>query len=196
MGFVSEYIYGFLMLFVVVDAIGNAPLFYYFTRGLDPCRRVRAIRFSIVVATLILLVFLVLGDVILSYLGITINDFRIAGGVILFIYAVLGLLGHSLAEEISGEEIAVVPLATPLLAGPGAITVVIYLKYTLGFTVTLVSLVTNMLLAWILLEIGDRLLRFLGKYGSIVLSKIMAILLAAYAVAMIREGILELLTNI
>ncbi len=191
----NEYVYALLMLFVVLDAIGNAPLFYYFTKEMDCVRRARTIRLSIIVASLILFLFLLVGDLILKYLGITVNDFRIAGGVILFIYAVLGLLGHSVAEEISGEEIAVVPLATPLLAGPGAITVIIYLKYSIGFLVTLYSLLTNMFIAWILLELGGRLLNLLGRYGSIVLSKIMSILLAAYAIAMIREGIIEL-TNI
>ncbi len=178
-----------LMLFVVLDAIGNAPLFYYFTQRMDPPRRRRTIRLSLVVAGAILLFFTLLGDIILSYFGITVNDFRIAGGIILFIYAVLGILGHSAAEEVKGEEVAIVPLATPLLAGPGAITVVIYLKYSMGLAIALTSLFTNIVLAWIMLESGDKLLSLLGRYGSIVLSKIMAILLAAYSIAMIREGI-------
>ncbi len=192
MVYVNELVRAVLMLFVVLDAIGNAPLFYYFTQHLDPGRRRRTIRLSIIVASTILLIFIVTGDLILSYFGITIDDFRIAGGVILFIYAVLGILGHSVAEEIRGEEIAIVPLATPLLAGPGAITVVIYIKYSMGLVTALLSLLINIVLAWLMLECGDKLLNLLGHYGSIVLSKIMAILLAAYAVAMIREGIMHI----
>jgi multiple antibiotic resistance protein len=188
--FGDELLRGFLMLFIVLDALGNAPLFYLFTKDFEPWKRVRTIRKSIVIATLILLFFGLLGDYVLEYFDITVNDFRIAGGVILFIYAVLGILGHSEAEVVKGEEIAIVPLATPLLAGPGAITVVIYLKYSMNAVITVLSILGNMAVAWALLENGGRLLEYMGKQGSIVLSKIFAILLAAYAVSMIRVGIL------
>ncbi len=189
MDFMDQLIKGILMLFIVLDAPGNAPLFYFFTKDLEPWRRIRTIRKSIVIATIILLFFAFAGDYVLSYFDITVNDFRIAGGIILFIYAVLGLLGHTEAETVKGEEIAVVPLAMPLLAGPGSITVVIYLKYWAGLPVALISILVNVVIAWVLLENGGRLLELLGKQGSMALSKIFAILLAAYAVAMIREGI-------
>ncbi len=189
-GMINQLISGILMLFIVLDAPGNAPLFYFFTKDLEPWRRTRIIRKSIIVATLILLFFAVLGDYVLTYFDITVDDFRIAGGIILFIYAVLGILGHSEAEAVTGEEVAVVPLATPLLAGPGAITVVIYLKYSMNLPIALVSIAINMVIAWPLLENGGRLLDLMGKQGSIVLSKIFAILLAAYSIAMLRMGIM------
>ncbi len=183
-----------LMLFVVLDPLGNAPLFYYFTKDMEPQARVKTIRTSIVVASIILVMFAVLGEAVLSYFGITVNDFRIAGGIVLFIYAVLGLMGKTLAEEVSLEDVAVVPLAMPLLAGPGAITVVIYLRYVAGLHITLLSIAVNMVLAWLLLENGEKLLRLLGKRGSIILDKVMSILLAAYATAMIREGIIQVVS--
>ncbi|ABN69400.1 multiple antibiotic resistance (MarC)-related proteins [Staphylothermus marinus F1] len=190
---VYQLVSAILMLFVVLDAPGNAPLFYFFTKDMEPWKRIYTIRKSIIVAAFILLLFGLFGDYILLYFDITVNDFRIAGGIILFIYAVLGILGHTTAEEVSGEEIAVVPLATPLLAGPGSITVVIYLKYSMGLLLTMLSIAINMIIAWILLENGGKLLQLLGKQGSTVLSKILAILLAAYSVAMIREGIISLI---
>ena len=186
---IEELIMATMMLFVVLDAPGNAPLFYFFTKDLEPWRRVEIIRRSILIALGILLFFVFAGDLVLKYLGITVNDFRVAGGIILFIYAVLGILGHTAAEEVSSEDIAIVPLATPLLAGPGAITAVIYIKYSMGLDIALTSLALNMVIAWLLLENGEKLLALLGKQGSTVLSKILAILLAAYAIAMIREGI-------
>ncbi len=186
----NEIIQASLTLFVVLDAPGNAPLFYYFTKHMDYGRRRYTIRLSIVIAGMVLLVFILLGDLILSYLGVTMNDFRIAGGAILFIYAVLGLLGHSAAEEAGGEDIAVVPLAMPLLAGPGSITTVIYIKYLMGIWVALISLGINLVVAWILLENGEKMLRLIGRRGGVVVSKIFAILLAAFAIAMIREGVL------
>jgi multiple antibiotic resistance protein len=187
----GELVAAILMLFVVLDAPGNAPLFYFFTRDLDEYRRIATIRKSVLFASTILLIFGLIGDLVLLYFDITVDDFRIAGGIVLFIYAVLGILGYSPAQEARGEEIAVVPLATPLLAGPGAITVVIYLKYSVGLLVTIVSIIVNMLIAWLLLENGGRLLAMFGRSGSMVLSKIFAILLAAYAVAMIREGVVN-----
>lgn len=195
MDVMDQLITGMLMLFIVLDAPGNAPLFYFFTKDLEPWRRIRTIRKSIVVATIILLFFAFAGDCVLSYFDITVNDFRIAGGIILFIYAVLGLLGHTEAEAVKSEEIAVVPLAMPLLAGPGSITVVIYLKYWAGLPVALISILVNVVIAWVLLENGGRLLELLGRQGSTALSKIFAILLAAYAVTMIREGVTLLMAQ-
>ncbi len=184
------------MLFVVLDPPGNAPLFHYFTKDLDSTSRVRTVRMSIIVATIVLTFFAILGEAILNYFGITINDFRIAGGVVLFIYAVLGLLGKSLAEEVSLEDVAIVPLAIPLLAGPGAITAVVYLRYVAGLHITLLSIAVNMVLTWILLENGEKLLRVLGRRGSTALDKVMSMLLAAYAVAMIREGVEGIIASI
>ncbi len=187
----EELLTAILMLFVVLDAPGNAPLFYFFTSHLDPSDRVKIIRKSVMVAFLILLFFALVGDLVLKYFNITVDDFRIAGGTVLFIYAVLGLLGKTPAEEVKGEELAVVPLATPLLAGPGAITAVIYLKYTLGLVIVLVAIIVNMIIAWLMLENGEKLLSMMGRSGSLVLSKIFAILLAAYSIAIIREGIMS-----
>ena len=185
-----------LMLFVVLDPPGNAPLFYYFTKDLEARARIRTIRTSIVIASIILLLFAICGQALLNYFGITVNDFRIAGGIVLFLYSVLGLLGHSLAEEVREEDVAVVPLATPLLAGPGAITVVIYTRYVAGLFITLITIAINMVIAWVMLENGERLLRLLGRKGSRILEKIMSILLAAYAVAMIREGMTAILRGL
>ncbi len=183
-----------LMLFVVLDPPGNAPLFYYFTKDMEPRARSKTIRTSIAVATGILLLFAIAGQALLSYFGITVEDFRVAGGIVLFIYAVLGLLGHSLAEEVRGEDVAVVPLAIPLLAGPGAITVVMYSRYVAGLAVTVAAIILNVIIVWALLESGEKLLRLLGRQGSTALEKIMSILLAAYAVAMVREGIAQMLS--
>ncbi|NPA96531.1 MAG: MarC family protein, partial [Crenarchaeota archaeon] len=77
-----------------------------------------------------------------------------------------------------------------------AITVVIYLRYVAGLPITLASIAINMVAAWLLLENGDRLLRMLGRRGSVILDKVMSILLAAYAIAMIREGITHIVAGI
>ncbi len=181
-----------MMLFVILDPIGNAPLFFMFTSDLPEGERRRTIMMSVVVASFILLCFAVAGDLLFDFFGLTLYDFEIAGGTVLFIYAVLGLLGKMEVEEVATESLAVVPLATPLLAGPGAITTVIYIKQAMGFAYAFTSIAFNSIVALILLLNGERLLRLLGRNGAVALSKIMAMILAGIAVAIIREGLVGL----
>lgn len=184
-----------LLLFIAVDPLGNAPLFYGVTSALPGTTRRRIIRRSIKAAFVILVVFALLGDVFLKYFGLTLADFRIAGGIILLIYGVAGILGFTEATMIKkpeeAESLAIVPLATPLLAGPAAIATVLYTKATIGLASTLASILINTAIAYAMLMNSDRLMERLGENGAIALSKIMAILLAAIAVSMIRGGIEE-----
>ncbi|MDH5816307.1 MAG: MarC family protein [Candidatus Nezhaarchaeota archaeon] len=191
-----QYVTAFIMLFVVLDTVGNVPIFYSLTEGLDVKERRRTIQNSVIIAGIILLFFALGGGVLLEFFHVSIDDFRVAGGAILFIIAVEGLLGRVEAMKIKPEHLAVVPLATPLLAGPGSISLVIYLVnvgYGLGPTIT--SIVANVIIAWIVLTYCDVVSRILGRNGSLVLSRIMALILAAIAIAMIREGIMNILTS-
>lgn len=193
--FLHQCLTAFIMLFVVFDAVGNVPIFYSLTEGLEFKERRRTIRNSVVIAGVILLFFALGGGVLLDFFHVSVDDFRIAGGAILFIIAVEGLLGRVEAMKIKPEHLAVVPLATPLLAGPGSISLVIYLVnagYGLGPTIT--SIIANVIVAWIMLTYCDVVSRILGKNGSLVLSRIMALILAAIAIAMIREGVMNILT--
>jgi len=184
-----------LLLFIAVDPLGNAPLFYGLTSSLPSSKRRSIVKRSIRVAFAILVIFTLVGDAFLQYFGLTIADFRIAGGIILLIYGVAGILGFTEATMIKEprevESIAIVPLATPLLAGPAAIATVLYLKATLGVAAALTSVIINTIVTYIMLMHSDRLMEAMGENGAIALSKIMSILLAAIAVAMIRGGIEE-----
>lgn len=189
-----QYLTAFIMLFVVFDAVGNVPIFYSLTEGLDLKERRRTIQNSVIIAGVILSFFALGGGLLLDFFRVSIDDFRIAGGAILFIIAVEGLLGRVEAMKIKPEHLAVVPLATPLLAGPGSISLVIYLVnagYGLGPTMT--SIIANVVIAWVTLRYCDVFSRILGKNGSLVLSRIMALIIAAIAVAMIREGVMNIL---
>ena len=137
------------------------------------------------------MVFALGGKLILDFFHISVDDFRIAGGLILLIVAIEGLLGRVEAMKIKPEQLTVVPLATPLLAGPGSISIVMYLmEGGYGVAPTMVSIVANVALAWAILTYSDKVFRVLGKNGSLVFARIMSFILAALAVAMIREGIL------
>jgi multiple antibiotic resistance protein len=186
----QQYFTAFIMLFVVFDALGNVPIFYSLTEGLEFRERRRIIQNSVIIAGAILLFFALGGRLILDFFRVSLDDFRIAGGTILFIVAIEGLLGRVEAMKIRSEQLAVVPLATPLLAGPGSISLVIYLmEVGYGPGPTLMSIVTNVAVAWVILTYCDVFFKVLGKNGSLVVARIMALILAAIAIAMIREGV-------
>ena len=188
----QQYFTAFIMLFVVFDALGNVPIFYSLTEHLEFRERRRIIQNSVIIAGAILLFFALGGGLVLSFFRVSLDDFRIAGGAILFIVAIEGLLGRVEAMKIRSEQLAVVPLATPLLAGPGSISLVIYLMEAgYGPGPTLVSIAANVVAAWGILTYCDVFFKVLGKNGSLVIARIMALILAAIAIAMIREGVLS-----
>ena len=181
------------MLFVVFDTIGNIPIFYSLTKDMEERERWRIFTKSLVIASSLLFFFMIFGWGFLAYYGITLDDFRIAGGILLLIIAVQEVLGRVEAQTIESEDIAVVPMATPLWAGPGSIYTVIYLTALYGYLPTLISILLNALVALILLRISDTLLSKVGKNLIMVLSKLMGLILAVIAVSMIRQGVLNLL---
>jgi multiple antibiotic resistance protein len=188
------YIQGFVILFIIFDPIGNIPLFHSFTASFDEESKRRIVNHSVMIALLILIFFAVGGVLILSIFSISINDFMIAGGILLFILSIEGLLGREEARWLDREDITVVPLATPLMAGPGAIYTVIYLmRPPYGPAVAFVAMIGNVVLQWLLLVYSDKVLRLIGKTGSTIISRIMAFILSAIAIGMIRQGLVAII---
>jgi multiple antibiotic resistance protein len=180
----------FVLLFAVMDAIGTVPIFIGLTKGFEDHRR-RIVRQAIVISTAILVVFALFGWLIFEIFGITINDFRIAGGIILFVVAVDHLRGgDSRSKGLEPSDIAAFPLATPLLAGPGAIsTVIIISAEPYSPFLALVVVLLNALLAYAILSGSDWVGRFLGPNGTNALSRITALLIAALAVSFVVTGV-------
>ena len=179
-----------VMLFIIMDPLGNAPLFFAYTRTLSSAARRKIICISVYVATGLLVFFGLFGQPFFRFFGVTLSDFRIAGGIILFIYGVIGILGRSDIERIEEpESLAIVPFATPLLAGPGAIATVIYTRYNWGLATTMFSIFVNAVIALALLLMGERILRVIGKNGSLLLVRLFSMILAAIAISMIRQGV-------
>ena len=187
---IYEFIQPIILLFIVMDPIGNAPLFYVLTKDLSAKERRNIVNYSVFVAIIILLIFALVGDLVMDYLGVTTNDFKIAAGLVLLIYSILGFLEARPAPKYDKKSLAIVPLATPLLAGPGAIASVIYIKYTWGLYVAIVSTIIASTISLLILHTGQFLDRVLGKNGTLILDKIMMLLMAAYAISIIRSGIL------
>jgi len=182
----------FVPLFVAMDSISTVPILLSLTHELTDKKRKSVIRSALVTALGLGLVFIVVGKGIFLFLGITVNDFLVAGGLILFLLAAKELVVGKMfeAQASAGEDvIAVVPLATPLVVGPAVLTTLLILTDQYNIFMVTFSFIVNLLISWLLFAQANRLVRILGNGGVLALSKIFALLLAAIAVSMIHRGI-------
>lgn len=186
-----QFLLSFTAIFVALDVIGTLPLYAGMTQGLQRAHRRRILNTSVFVAFCVALVFLFLGTHIFEFLGITLSDFRVAGGIVLLLISLADLVGRHEVESRGTGSTGVVPLAVPLITGPGVLTTLVLQVGNAGYLITIAALVVNYALAWWMLQSSDRVTRFIGKDGTVVLSKIASLLLAAIAVAMIRGGVLD-----
>ncbi len=182
-------------LLVIVDPVGNVPTFLVVTRGRDQRARQRLAGQAVILASVVLAVFALAGSQILGYLGISIPALEVSGGLLLLIVA-LELLtgrGNSIGATEEGISVAVVPLATPLIAGPGAIAAVLVLARRAtspGPAFALAgALVVTMAILYVTLRYATGLVRLLKESGIALLSRIFGLLLAAIAVQLVAEGV-------
>jgi multiple antibiotic resistance protein len=175
-------------LFIIIDPIGLIPVFMSLTHDLTGEVRTSIFRRAFFVAFVFLLLFALAGTGILTLFGITINDFKIAGGILLLIIA-LRIINEAHYGQETGRAIGVVPLAVPLLAGPGAITTTIVLLGSYGLWITLAGLVISFALTYLIFRFVNLFFRLIGKTGADVVAKIMGMLLAAIAIQFIRQGL-------
>lgn len=189
---IKIYLLAFIPIFFAIDIIGTVPLFVGLTESLTDRQRVRLLRTAVFTAALSALIFIFLGKLLLRGLGITIDDFKVAGGILLFILSVYLLLPNKSRVSFGhgpDDDIGIFPLAIPLITGPAVLVTSIMLVDTYGLTATLLSLSLNMLLAYGMLRISGRLVQMLGESGVRAFSKITYIFLAAIGVMITREGI-------
>lgn len=179
----------FIPIFVTVDAIGVLPIFVSLTQGLDRQEKSKIIFQSVLTATSVAIGFIFLGKAVFRFLGITIGDFMIAGGTILFCIAIMDLLLPGKQRRRPSENPGAVPIGTPLIVGPAVLTSILIIMDIYGFTITLFAVIPNILLAGVIFFFSDKLLAIIGQTGTRALSKIMALFLAAIGVKMIRKGL-------
>ncbi|MDD2709668.1 MAG: MarC family protein [Verrucomicrobiae bacterium] len=185
---VEKFLMAWIPLFVAVDPIGLAPFFLGVVQGVEPGRSRKIARQAILTAALVVVGFMFLGEFVFRALGITVADFQIAGGLILLVLAVRDMLGRGGEKEILGEDFGVVPLGLPLIAGPATLATVLMLMHSVGLGMTLLSLGVNLVLVALVFWYGERLAGWIGMTGLRAFSKIIALLLAAYAVNMMTRG--------
>jgi multiple antibiotic resistance protein len=180
----------FIPIFVAVDAIGVLPIFVSLTEGIEPSRKTKIIIQSMLTALFLAVGFIFLGKAVFKLLGITIGDFMVAGGAILFCLAVTDIINPVKRRRMPDKELGAVPLGTPLIVGPAVLTTSLVIVTHYGLFATLISIFINILLAGAIFSLSSALIKVLGDAGSKALSKIMSLLLAAIAVMMIRKAIL------
>ncbi|MDM7458930.1 MAG: MarC family protein [Paracoccus sp. (in: a-proteobacteria)] len=195
----APYITAFVTLFVVIDPVGLAPIFIALTPSMTGAERRRIGFRALVVAAILLLLFGIVGEAILSGIGISLSAFRIAGGLLLFLTA-LDMLFERRTERREGQveadgahhDPSVFPLAMPLLAGPGALATMILLVGE-GQGVAHVVMINLMMLvvlgiAMVLFILATPLARALGRTGTMVVTRLVGMLLAALSVQFVIDG--------
>jgi len=182
----------FVPLFVAVDAVGVVPIFVSLTEGLE-AKRLHAVIFqSVATASIIAVAFLVFGPALLAFLGITVPDFMIAGGILLLVISLNDLLaGEKRQRQADVESLGAVPLGIPLITGPAVLTTCILLANTYGKLITALAVVVNIAIAGIVFWFADPITRRFGRTGARSVSKVASLFLAAIAVMLMRRGILE-----
>jgi multiple antibiotic resistance protein len=196
----SIYLNAFFTLVVIVDPVGTAAAFIAMAGGRDRSfMRVTAYR-AVTIALLLLLFFGLCGEVLLRHLGITLPAFRIAGGLLLFVTASRMIFGQNESEEVQKDkdefqkrDIAVFPLAIPLLAGPGCMTAIILLmskaQGVIEGGIVILALLTTHIVALACLLLAHPIQRLLGSSGTNIVARVMGIILAAMSVQFVADGL-------
>jgi multiple antibiotic resistance protein len=187
--FWNDLLLTFIPLFIVLDAPGNLPIIVSCCHKFDLKQRRKVVNVSLITAALVGLAFLFFGQLILKLMGISVGSFAVAGGLILLVLSIKYMITGRMVEINAEDMIAVVPIGTPLLTGPATITTLLFLATQYPFYIVLLSFTLNLILAWIIFVLGDRIMGFLGQAGIAAISKVLSLLLAAIAVDLIIKGL-------
>ena len=194
---IQKIVRDFMMIWTTIDPIGNVALFAALTGSLTAAQRRGVARRASIYATLILVVSVVIGQIVLDAVGVRMLSLQVAGGIILFLFAVKMLFGEmdeGAPSDDPNRDLAVFPMAVPSIAGPGAIMAVIILTDNDVYTVpqqaqTAAVLLVVLALNYLALRLSDPILRVIGKQGAAVLIRVMGILLASLAVEIVMKAL-------
>jgi multiple antibiotic resistance protein len=197
----NPYIESFLPLFVAINAPGIIPMYLGITEALSKAERQRLTFQAVVTAAVIAVLILFAGQLIFSLLGITVNDLRVGGGLILLVLSISNLIFGDFRRrdptggepDASATDVGVVPLGIPMIMGPAAITSVLVSREAFGYIPTLLSLSVNMFLVFLVLAFAPYIGRFVGPAVSRAIAKVASLFLAAISVALVRAGIVGMI---
>jgi multiple antibiotic resistance protein len=184
----DAFVLAFIPLFVAIDPVGLVPIYLSMASNVPAAERNAVVAQAVTTAFLIGVGFLFLGKILFAALGITVADFQIAGGLILLALAGQDLVGNDQRARLATRDFGVVPLGMPLIAGPGMLTSVLALSDSLGVAITLSALMVNLAIVFVSLRFAEGIARRIGPTAMRAISRIVALLLAAIAINLIRRG--------
>jgi multiple antibiotic resistance protein len=187
----SEIVYAFAALFIILDPLLSVPIFAAMTKGQTPAEIHKQAFIAVSVAGGLMYLFLIFNKMIFDILGLNIASFQIAGGILLFLLGIqeaLGIeIGHSKGHTASAAGVVI---GTPLLCGPGAITTVMLLSKDFGFLVPFIAITLSLIATWLVLYYSENIQRVLGEVVTDIMGKVLGMLVAAIAVNIIANGIM------
>ncbi len=189
----KDIVLALIPLFVAIDIFGVLPIYLDFVKDTDLTEEKKIRKNSLITAFSVGLGFLLLGKSLFAVMGISIFDFEMAGGILLLIISINNLLSEKpkLISSSDKADLGVVPIGVPLIVGPGVLTTLLIISGIYGYIVVTIAFILNLLIVYIVLKNTRIILRYLGKTGSNAAGKLAALLLAAYAVMMMRVGIIN-----
>ena len=186
---VKVFFLSFIPLFVAIDVLGLIPLFLSLTQSMDQKARNKLTTDASMTAMIASIIFLFGGKMIFNYLGITENDFRVGGGVVLLVIAVVDLINPSEEHRAPSQTVGVVPIGIPLIIGPAALTTILIVVDQYGYLAAILALLSNLVIVWLVFRNATNLLNLMGEAGSKAVAKVAALFMAAIAIMMIRGGL-------
>ncbi|MCX8056463.1 MAG: MarC family protein [Ignavibacteria bacterium] len=189
----NNFLLSFIPLFVAIDIIGTAPIYLALTEQFEKKEKRRLVIQAVITAFILAMIFIATGKVILDFMGITLNDFRIGGGLVLLILAINDLVFASDETRKPQGTIGIVPLGIPLIMGPAALTTILVILNNNGILPTIFSVFVNLLIVFVVLYYAEKLVDLIGEAGAKAFAKVASLFLAAIAVMMIRVGIMEVI---
>jgi multiple antibiotic resistance protein len=188
-----NFLLAFIPLFIAIDVVGILPIFMSLVDGIEKPQKTKIINQSVITALSVSIGFLALGKFVFSVLGIEIYDFKMAGGLLLLVFAINDLLFSEKGKRTITPTMGVVPLGIPLVVGPAVLTSIIVTVDTYGYIPTVTSLVVNLIIVWVVFLKSNFIYRLMGEGGSKAFAKVASLLLAAIAVMMVRRGFMDMM---
>ena len=181
----KEFISATMILFAIIDIVGNIPLIVLFREKFKVIESEKAS----IISLLIMIVFLYIGEALLNLLGVDINSFAVAGSIIILFLATEMILGIKLYKDNNPKTASVVPIAFPLIAGPGTLTTLISIKSEYNEINIILAIIFNMILVYFILKSSEKLQKILGVQGINILRKVFGIILLAIGIKLFTSNI-------
>ncbi|GGW58681.1 multiple antibiotic resistance protein [Winogradskyella epiphytica] len=187
----KEIFTAFMVLFAVIDIVGNIPIIIDLRKKVGHIQSGKAS----IIAGVIMIIFLFVGQSLLSLIGVDVNSFAVAGAFVIFFIALEMVLGITLYKDDDGDSMtaSVFPLAFPLMAGPGTLTTLLSLRAEFAIENIIVAVISNVIVIFIVLKTSARIERLIGANGIKIIRKIFGVILLAIAVKLFAHNIKELL---